>query len=266
MEETMSRRKWTRDKVIQTIKDLHSAGHSLSTRRMAELGYSGMVTTAYKDDFFGSWRNAIRAAGLDPKLVCTRKRKWTQDRILQEIQRLHRTGEDLSHSAAKRNHQYLVVVAVDDRMFGTWRNAIQAAGLDYEAISKHRFWSKERIVEHVRELHAQDEDLSHEAAKNKHGALVSAASSKRYFGSWRGAIEAAGIDYADVRKINRWTEEKIIHTIQALHREGKSVNNSNMRRMGFRGMMEAASRESSFGSWAAAVQAAGLDYEAIRKT
>ncbi len=262
----MSRRKWTREKIIQTIEDLHTAGHSLSTRRMAELGYSGMVTTAYKDEFFGSWRDAIRAAGLDPKEVCKRKRKWTEERIIQEIQRLHRQGEDLSHSAAKRNHQYLVVVAVDDRMFGSWRNAIAAAGLDYERISKHRFWSKQRIIEEIQELHAQGEDLSHEAAKNSHGALVSAASSKRYFGSWRAAIEAAGLDYAKIRKINRWTQDKIVATIRNLHAQGKSVNNSNMRRMGYRGMMEAASRESNFGSWAAAVAAAGLDYDAIRKS
>jgi tRNA A37 N6-isopentenylltransferase MiaA len=262
----MSRRKWTREKIIETINDLHGNGHSLSTRRMAELGYSGMVTTAYKSEFFGSWRDAIRAAGLDPKEVCKRKRKWTRERILREIQRLHREDEDLSHSAAKRNHQYLVVVAVDDRMFGSWRNAIEAAGLDYEGISKHRFWSKERIIENIQQLHGNGDDLSHEAAKNNHGALVSAASSKRYFGSWRAAIEAADIEYADIRKINRWTREKIIQTIRDLHTQGESVNNSNMRRMGYRGMMEAASREANFGSWAAAVGAAGLDYDAIRKS
>ncbi len=262
----MSRRKWTKEKIIRTIKDLQSEGHSLSTRKMAELGYSGMVTTTYKDEFFGSWRNAIRAAGFDPKKVCKRKRKWTQERILEEIQRLYDEGEDLSHSAAKKNHQYLVVVAVEDRNFGSWRNAIEAAGLDYEEISKHRFWSKEKIVKRIQELNEEGEDLSHEAAKNKYGALVSAASSKRYFGSWKDAIEAAGLDYSDIRKINRWTKDNIIETIRELHDQGKSVNNSNMRRMGYRGMMEAASREKSFGSWAAAVEAAGLDYSEVRKS
>lgn len=262
----MSRRKWTKENIIQTIKDLHEEGHSLSTRKMAELGYSGMVTTTYKDELFGSWRNAIRAAGLDPQKVCKRKRKWTEEKILEEIQRLHAEGEDLSHSAAKKNHQYLVVVAVDDRMFGSWRNAIEAAGFDYEDISKHRFWSKDKIVNRIQELHEEGEDLSHEAAKNKYGALVSAASSKRYFGSWKDAIEAAGLDYSDIRKINRWTTDKIIETIRDLHEEGKSVNNSNMRRMGYRGMMEAASRENAFGSWAAAVEAAGLDYDEVRKS
>lgn len=261
----MSRRKWSQERIIEEIKKLQKEGYSLSTRSMAELGYSGMVTTSYKPEYFGSWRKAIVAAGFNPKEVCRRKRKWTRERILQRIRELYEAGEDLSHSAAKRNHQYLVVVAIDDRFFGSWRAAIQAAGIDYNEVSKHEYWSKNRVRERIRELHGAGESLSHEEAKRNHGALVSAASSPRYFGSWGAAIRAAGLDYDEIRKINRWTKDNIIKTIQRLHKEGKSVNNSNMRRMGYRGMMEAASRPDNFGSWAAAVKAAGLNYDEIRK-
>lgn len=257
----MSRRKWSRERIIEDITKLQAEGHSLSTRSMAELGYSGMVTTSYKPEYFGSWRNAIVAAGFDPKEVCRRKRKWTAERVLQRIKELHEAGEDLSHSAAKRNHQYLVVVAINDRFFGSWREAVAAAGIDYEAVSKHEYWSKERISERIRELHAAGDSMSHEDAKHNHGALVSAASSPRYFGSWGGAIRAAGLDYDDIRKINRWNKEKIIAAILALHAEGKSVSNAAMRRMGFRGMMEAANRPENFGTWAAALTAAGLEGE-----
>lgn len=261
----MSRRKWSREKIIEDITKLQQEGYSLSTRSMAELGFSGMVTTSYKPEYFGSWRNAIVAAGFDPKQVCRRKRKWTSDRVLERIQELHRAGEDLSHSSAKRNHQYLVVVAINNRFFGSWREAVEAAGINYEDVSKHEYWSKERISERIRELQAAGESLSHEDAKRNHGALVSAASSPRYFGSWGAAIRAAGLDYDDIRKINRWTRDKIIKTIQELHTEDKSVNNSSMRRMGYRGMMEAASRPENFGSWAEAVKAAGLNYEEVKK-
>ena len=70
----MSRRKWSREKIIEDITRLQEEGYSLSTRSMAELGFSGMVTTSYKPEYFGSWRNAIVAAGFDPKEVCRRKR------------------------------------------------------------------------------------------------------------------------------------------------------------------------------------------------
>lgn len=261
----MSRRKWSRDKIIEDITKLQQEGYSLSTRSMAELGFSGMVTTSYKPEYFGSWRNAIVAAGFDPKQVCRRKRKWTRERVLDRIRELHAAGEDLSHSSAKRNHQYLVVVAINSRFFGSWREAVEAAGINYEDVSKHEYWSKDRVSERIRELHAEGESLSHEDAKRNHGALVSAASSPRYFGSWGAAIRAAGLNYDEIRKINRWTQDKIIKTILQLHAEGKSVNNSSMRRMGYRGMMEAASRPENFGSWADAVKAAGLNYEEIKR-
>jgi hypothetical protein len=261
----MSRRKWSRERIIEDITRLQGEGYSLSTRSMAELGFSGMVTTSYKPEYFGSWRNAIVAAGFDPKEVCRRKRKWTAERILQRIQELHKQGEDLSHSAAKRNHQYLVVVAINSRFFGSWREAVEAAGIDYEDVSKHEYWSRERISERIRELHAVGDSLSHEDAKRNHGALVSAASSPRYFGSWGGAIRASGLDYDLIRKINRWNRDKIIKAILDLHNEGKSVNNSAMRRMGYRGMMEAANRPENFGSWGEAVKAAGLNYDEVKK-
>lgn len=262
----MSRRKWSPEKIIQEIQRLQAEGHSLSTRNMTELGYSGMVTTSYKPEYFGSWRNAIVAAGFDPKEVCKRRRKWTHERIVEQIRELHKKGEDLSHSAAKKNHQYLVVVAIDERFFGNWRSAIEAAGLKYEDVSKHEYWSKKRIIKRIRELYEKGESLSHEDAKKTHGALVSAASSPRYFGSWGEAIRAAGLDYDSIRKINRWTQEKIVQTIRSLHQQGNDVNNSNMRRLGYRGMMEAANRPENFGSWAQAVEAAGLNYDEVRKT
>lgn len=257
----MRRKKWTREKILEIIRGLAESGHSLSTRHMAELGYSGMVTTSYKPEFFGGWRQAIMAAGYDPKVVCKRKRKWTKETILQRIRELYEAGEDLSHSAAKRNHQYLVVVAINKNFFGSWRKAIEAAGLDYEKISKHEYWSKERICQRIRELYEQGEPLSHEEAKRHHGALVSAASSPRYFGSWGAAIRAAGLDYDKIRKINRWNKEKIIERIKQLHAAGQDVSLTNMRRLGQRGLIDAACREENFGSWEAALRAAGIEIE-----
>jgi hypothetical protein len=262
----MSRqRRWTPESIIEEISTLHERGESLCTRNMRRLGYSGMVTTAYRPELFGSWRNALRAAGLEPDVVCQRTRKWTKQRIIEQIRKLHEAGEDLCHSGAKRNHQYLVVVASSREMFGSWRKAVEAATLSYSGISKHRSWTKEQIVEEIRRLAALGDPLSHDEAKRSHGALVSAASSRRYFGSWAAAVQAAGVDYEHVRKINRWTREKIIAIIIELHSAGQRVNNSNMRRLGYRGMMEAAGRPANFGSWAAAVAAAGLDYDEVRK-
>ncbi|MFQ6132312.1 MAG: hypothetical protein ACE5R4_09780 [Armatimonadota bacterium] len=261
----MGQRKWTRERVLREIRRLHRSGESLSTRSLARLGYGGMVSTARKPSFFGGWRNAIRAAGLDPEVVCRRPRKWTRERIVRRIRELWEAGEDLSHRAAKRRHQYLVVAAADHPDVGSWRAALAAAGLDYAEVSRHRRWSRKRIIAAIRDMHARGHSLSLAQATKRHGSLVSAASSARHFGSWAKAVRAAGLDYGGIRKTRRWTRGDILRTIRRLHREGEELNNSSMRRLGYRGMMEAARREASLGSWAAAIEAAGLDYDSIRK-
>jgi hypothetical protein len=252
----MSRRKWSREKIIEEIERLQREGHSLSTRSMAELGFSGMVTTSYKPEYFGSWRKAIETAGFNPREVCLRKRKWTREAILQAIRDLHARGEDLSHSAAKRHHQYLVVVAINSRFFGSWRAAVEAAGVSYEEVSKHEYWSCGRIIDRIRELHAAGESLSHEEAKRHHGALVSAASSPRYFGGWGAAVTAAGLDYNAIRKINRWSRETIVQAIHQLQSQGRAVGLTQVRQAGLRGLADAACRPDLFGSWEAALEAA----------
>lgn len=254
----MPRRKWTRESILETIRELHGRGESLSTRRMAQLGYSGMVTTTYKEGYFGGWRAALRTAGVDVSQASRRQTKWTRERIIQHIQDFYAQGEDLSHSAAKRRHQYLVVVACDPRFFGSWKAAIEAAGLDYERISRHRSWTQRKIIQQIRELYRRGESLSHDAVKQRYGSLVSAASSRRYFGSWEKAIRAAGLSYDRIRKIESWNRRKIIEKIQELDREGQDLNHSSMRRLGYRGMLEAAGRERNFGSWDEALRAAGL--------
>ena len=262
----MRRRKWDRETVISQIQALHEASESLSARNMAHLGYSGMVTSCYRPELFGGWWPAIRAAGLEPKQVCARRRKWTRESIIREIRRLHRQGVDLSHAAVKRTHQYLVVAARRAEAFGSWPAALEAAGIDYGRVRKHQSWTSEKVLERIRELGRRGEPLNHQEARRAHPSLVSAATSPRLFGSWARAVEAAGLDYDSVRKMARWSRGKIVGTIRRLGQEGQPLNNSSMRRMGYRGMMEAARRPRCFGSWEAAVRAAGFEYDEIRKS
>lgn len=258
------RRRWTKEAIIDAIRDLHAEGAPLTTRAMAKRGLSGMVTTAYKPEFFGSWSAALEAASVDAPGKAHRPRKWTRERVIQRIRELHRQGCDLCHSSAKREHQYLVVVASDERMFGSWRDAVEAAGLPYDSVSKHEAWTKEKIISRIRLLHRRGEPLSHESARQRHGALVSAASSPRYFGSWERAIRAAGLSYDSIRRIESWNRARILEKIRELHAQGVALNNASMRRLGYRGMMEAAARPQNFGSWEAAVRAAGIDYDRVR--
>ncbi len=132
----MPQHRWTRQAIIQEIHDLHTAGESLQTRNLRQIGYGGMLAAAYRDPSLGSWRAAVEAAGLDYKEVAPRQRKWTRPRIIATISQLHQQGKELSYTAVKQHHPYLLIAARRADTFGSWQAAVEAAGLDYKEVAR----------------------------------------------------------------------------------------------------------------------------------
>ncbi len=132
----MPRRQWTAQRIIQEIQDLHAAGESLTTTNLRHLGYGGMVTAAYHNELFGSWRAAVRAAGLDYRQVAHRRRQWTKARIIARIQQLHAQHQDISYRGIKLTQQYLLKAARRPENFGSWQAAVEAAGIDYDEVGR----------------------------------------------------------------------------------------------------------------------------------
>jgi len=64
-------------------------------------------------------------------------------------------------------------------------------------------WDKPRIKVELKKLYRSGANLSYNALAKKKQSLVSAAA--YHFGSYRAAVEAADIDYADVSRRPRWT-------------------------------------------------------------
>ena len=132
----MARRRWTAAQIIAEIRDLHTVGEPLTVANMRRLGYGGMVAAAYRQPSLGSWRAAVAAAGLAYERAAPRQRKWTRPRIIAAIRQRYVRGEELSYNQIKRSQPYLLAAARAPRNFGSWRAAIEAAGLDYQRISR----------------------------------------------------------------------------------------------------------------------------------
>lgn len=77
---------------------------------------------------------------------------------------------------------------------------MKAAGIGLTSTSGRESWSKEKIVQKIRELYERGEDLSQKSVSRKHPALLAAAKSRRYFGSWGEAVKAAGVEYGMVKR------------------------------------------------------------------
>jgi hypothetical protein len=133
-----------------------------------------------------------------------------------------------------------------------------------------RRWSRELILDRIRELRHQGSDLTPSQVGAQHGALVSAA--ERYFGNWSAAVRAAGVDYEQVRasgrrrrseRIRVWSRDRIVAEIRRLHGAGEDLSWAMMERK-HQPLCAAAVKRCYFGSWAAALAAAGVDYEQVK--
>jgi hypothetical protein len=186
-------------------------------------------------------------------------RKWSKDSIAAEIKRMHDDGEDLSYANIAQTQVALLRAAT--RYFGSWRTAVEYAGLDYEAIRKYKTWTRERILDRIRELHADGQDLSWRHVSTQIDPQLAAAATKRkHFGSWRNAIQAAGLKYGEIRRYREWDEQAVIDRLREWHAEGKDLNAKSMEELDIT-LITAARRR--FESWDKALTAAGLDYSKI---
>ncbi len=186
-------------------------------------------------------------------------RKWSKEAIAQEIRKMHTEEVDLNYATIAQEQVALLRAAT--RYFGSWRSAIEFAGLDYEEIRRYKSWSKERILETIRELHANGEDLSWRNISTITAPQLAAAATKRkHFGSWRGAVTAAGLDYSAIRRYREWNEETIKDQLRELHEQGVDMNAKSMEEHDIT-LITAARRR--FDSWDKALTAAGLDYRLI---
>ncbi len=126
-------------------------------------------------------------------------------------------------------------------------------------------WSKKKITERIKTLYDEGEDLSYNRmARHRQGLLAAA---NYHFGSWGDAVKEAGIDYEnEVRKIPKWTPERIIKGIQTAHQQGADLSwTSVTKNKKYSAMAYAAIRDNQFGSWDAALEAAGIDPSDIRR-
>jgi superfamily I DNA/RNA helicase len=179
-------------------------------------------------------------------------KRWSREEVLRVIGNLSSSGKQLNSGYIARNYPALAYAG--RRYCGSWEDAVRAAGLDYESIRRKSFWNRQKIVKQIHELKARGEPLNVSAAEVKHGGLVGAAAA--YFGSWRRAIEAAGLNYLRIKRQKEWSKEEIVSEIKRMRREGVDLRTTIPVRKKYRTLHAAAIRY--FGSWAAAMKAAKL--------
>lgn len=254
--------KWNKQKIIAIIRERFRAGKPLNSNHI-QTKERLLYGAALK--YFGGWRQAIVAAGLDYEQVRTRKEvvAWTCDSIVAEIQRRYRAGLSMGGAAVYKEHPTLYVAA--KRHFGTggWAKARVRAGLSARD-PKAQKWTKEKVIEELRRLDASGIALNVASMMITGNMQVYSGGIKR-FGSWPKSLAAAGIDPKKARTIRYWwwTKARVLRAIRSLAARGIRLSSKDIQ-LRDSGLFAAAVK--FFGSWSQAVEAAGISYRAHSRT
>ena len=182
---------WTKVKIIAAIKQLHMQGADLSPTAV-QIEHSALFSSARSSSHFGSWRAAVEAAGFNYDDFKRVKQRWTRDEIIKRICELHDEGEDLLDPEFKARHRSLYLAACAHRYFGSWRRAIEGAGLDHEKMRESRVWTKPRILRTIQRLAREGQPLGWAFIEQHEPGIYRAARRKENFGSWASALAEAG--------------------------------------------------------------------------
>jgi 5-methylcytosine-specific restriction endonuclease McrA len=250
----MNRKIWNKDIVINEIKELYRNGVALNSRSIRNT-HQSLYDAARRH--FGGLKDAIEAAGIDYSDIKL-NRDWTIEKVVEKISGMYANGDNLRSSYVRKHCHGLCDAAV--KYFETWEKAISYCGIDYDTIRFGRKWTKDLVVDEIKNLHKNGESIKSGYVQKKYPALQSAAF--KIFGDWGNAVEAAGFDYDKVRRGRKWTKDLIIQEIKKLHNNGESLSSRNIQNS-YPYIHGAAFK--AFGSWGKAVEACGFEYTKIRK-
>jgi hypothetical protein len=188
---------------------------------------------------------------------------WDKVKIRQALIKLNKQGADLSYNGLAKKQQSLVSAAAYH--FGSYRRAVEEAGIDYDVVTRRPRWTRAAIVKLIKESKRGDEQLHWSAVTKRRdelGKAAFAALQPRLFGSWDRALHAAGLDSDDVNRYRKWDKNTVVAELKARHREGDALNSGAIQRDD-PGLHAAAVRH--FVGYDQALRAAKLDPAKVRQ-
>jgi hypothetical protein len=188
---------------------------------------------------------------------------WDKIRIKTELKRLHRGGANLSYNALAKKKQALVSAAAYH--FGSFRRAVEAAGIDYADVIRRPRWTKQRIIQLIKAARRKGDDLHWSAVTRRRDELGRAAFASlqpRLFGRWDRALHAAGLDAGEVSRYRRWDRNSVAFELRSRQQAHEPLNSGAIQRDDS-GLHAAAVRH--FGSYDKALRAARVDPSAVRR-
>ncbi len=189
--------------------------------------------------------------------------RWNRDKILQRIKQLYKQNKDLSYNAMCRREQSLVSASAYH--FGSYRRAVEQAGIDYADVLRRPRWTRQHIIQLIKAARRKGEELHWSAVTRRRDELGKAAFASlqpRLFGRWERALQAAGLDADEVARYRKWDRNSIVFELRERARSGEALNSGALQAEE-PGLHAAAVRH--FGSYDVALRAARVDPNSVRR-
>jgi hypothetical protein len=236
--------RWSKEKVLEELRERARKKQELAQSRVR----APLVNAAIH--YLGSYAKAIAAVGLDYEAIKIHGAGLDREEIIAKLQELDRAGVKLNYGRIRE--QGWVLLGGMRREFGTTARALKAAGVPY--YPRH-IWNRRKVLAGLRQVQREGRGLSLSSMLKGNRRLEAAA--VKYFGSYGAAIEALGLDYAQVRT-TQWSKEKIVGELRRLVESGVKPNGTDIRRANSRLYSASALY---FGSLGKALRVAGIKYQ-----
>ena len=174
----------TAEELLSELKRLgDELGRAPRRTEMRELGEFG--TSVFRERF-GSWNDALQAAGFDPVQV----HGISREVLLEAIQEL---AEELGRAPKRKEMREEMGYAERPfrRVFGSWNNAVEAAGFEPYL---RRDISEADLLEALRDFAEELGRVPTSSEMWREDGPYSAATYQSYFGSWNEALREAGLE------------------------------------------------------------------------
>ena len=223
----MTDNKWTKEAIVTQLQQWRDDG--IETK---SLWRQDRRLTSRAASLFGSWRNALAAAGIE-----SARQRWTPQLVIEQLKATRGRGLPVGSS----------IKAAATRYFGTLRNACHVAGVKCQTANPpDQEWDGSKVLAEIQKR--VDNGRSLRATSREDPALYAAA--KRVYKTWTNACREAGHPR---ETITRLSTNEVIARISSHDAQGESLPKL---REQDRVLLYSAKRQ--FGSWTNALVTAGI--------
>lgn len=148
--------KWSKEKIIEQIQNLHAQGISLNYSLLKKSKHSPVLMAAHK--YFGGWKKAVEAAGFK-----SLRKSWNKQEIIKQTRSWHDGNQKLNyHTIRKLDSNFVSAVS---RYFSSWDDMLMEAEIPSQRCYVE--WNKDKVLRIICQQHKMGYNMYLSSAKKE---------------------------------------------------------------------------------------------------